>query len=199
MHDETPFRIVLLAVSVIQTAFSVRSLRRARADVTLLRNRQAGITLTAFIVLSYIAYVIAVLAYLIQPSWMEWSHLALPAWARWMAVGPLLMGGALIIQGLHDLGVNLTISPSTKQDHELVTTGSYGWVRHPLYSGLFVESGGVCLLMANWFVMLCAAVFCGLIAFRTRREEDNLIEKFGDEYRPVPTRCRTIHSDLQDP
>ena len=37
--------------------------------------------------------------------------------------------------------------------------------------------------MANWFVALCAAAFCGMIAFRTRREEDNLIAKFGDEYR----------------
>ena len=120
MHDETPFRIVLIAVSVIQTAISVRYLRKARADVTLLRNRQAGITLTAFIVVSYIAYVIAVVAYLIQPSWTEWAHLALPAWARWLAVGPLLLGAALIIRGLHDLGANLTISPSTNQDHERV-------------------------------------------------------------------------------
>lgn len=89
MQDETPFRTVLIAVSVIQTAISVRYLRRARADVTLLRNRQAGVILTALIVVSYIAFVMAVLAYLIQLAWMEWSRLSLPAWVRWMAVGPL--------------------------------------------------------------------------------------------------------------
>ena len=106
---------------------------------------------TGAIVLSYAAYALIVVAYLIQPNWTVWSSVALPTWIRWLGVIILLMGGVVVVRGFRDLGSNLTISPSTKEGHQLVTTGSYCWVRHPLYLGVFVESVGVCLLMANWF------------------------------------------------
>lgn len=93
-----------------------------------------------------------------------------------------MFGGAIVIWGLHGIGTNLTISPSTKEDHQLVTTGAFGLVRHPLYTGVFVESVGVCVLMANWFALLCASTFCGLIATRTQFGEENLVATFGDEY-----------------
>jgi protein-S-isoprenylcysteine O-methyltransferase Ste14 len=46
-----------------------------------------------------------------------------------------------------------------------------------------VESVGVCLLMANWFVSISAGLFWALIAYRTPMEEKKLIEEFGDAYR----------------
>ena len=78
---------------------------------------------------------------------------------------------------------NLTISISTRENHALVTTGPYRWVRHPLYTGGMVEAVGLCLLMANWLVALSAGLFWALIAYRTPMEEKELIETFGDEYR----------------
>jgi protein-S-isoprenylcysteine O-methyltransferase Ste14 len=188
LTDENPFRVALLIVSVVQTAISVHYLRRANVAANLLRQRQAGILLTGSIVLSYITYGVGVLCYLIEPRWMMWAAVAVPVWARWIAVGPLLFGGMLVIWGLHNIGTNLTISPSTKENHRLVTSGAFGWVRHPMYSGVCIESAGVCLLMANWFVSLTAAMFCALIVVRTRIEEDNLTRKFGDEYRQYQQR-----------
>ena len=182
MTDDEIFRLVLLFVSVVQTSISVYYLRQAGAVAALFKHRQAGVLLTGAIVLSYVTYALIVLAYLIQPNWTEWSGFSIPVWMRWLAAIILLLGGAVVIRGLRDLGRNLTISPSTKENHQLVTTGSYGWVRHPLYSGVFVESVGVCLLMANWFAAVSAATFCVLIALRTRIEEANLVAEFGDEY-----------------
>jgi protein-S-isoprenylcysteine O-methyltransferase Ste14 len=183
MPGETPFRLVLLILFVVQTTISLDCLRLARAAGPLFGHRQARWPLTASIVLSYIAYSVCVVVYLIEPTWMAWSMWPLPVWARWTAVVPLVSGGALVVGGLRNIGTNLTISPSTKEGQRLVTSGTYGWVRHPMYSGVFLQSVGVCLLMANWFVLLCAGTFCSLIAVRTRLEEANLIAKFGDEYR----------------
>jgi protein-S-isoprenylcysteine O-methyltransferase Ste14 len=179
---------VLLFATVVQTAISIYYVRQTGAAAALFKHRQAGVLLTGAIVLSYVAYTLIVLAFLIQPNWAVWSSVPLPVWMRWLGVIVLLMGAVVVVRGFRDLGRNLTISPSTKEDHKLVTTGSYGWVRHPLYSGVFVQSVGVCLLMANWFAAVSSATFCVLIALRTRLEEANLVVEFGDDYRQYQQR-----------
>ena len=188
MIEENILRFVLLFAMVVQTGISIYYLFEAGAATTLFKHRQAGVLLTGAIALSYAAYVLIVLAYLIHPGWTVWSSVVLPTWTRWLGAIVLLMGGVVVVRGFSDLGSNLTISPSTKDGQQLVTTGSYGWVRHPLYSGVFVESVGVCLLMANWFAAMSAATFCVLIALRTRIEEANLVAQFGDEYRQYQLR-----------
>jgi protein-S-isoprenylcysteine O-methyltransferase Ste14 len=75
------------------------------------------------------------------------------------------------------------MSVETKSGHTLITTGPYRWVRHPLYSGLLNEAIGVSLFVANWFVASTAAATWALLAYRTRIEEDKLVEEFGEEYK----------------
>jgi protein-S-isoprenylcysteine O-methyltransferase Ste14 len=71
----------------------------------------------------------------------------------------------------------------TKADHELVTSGPYQWIRHPLYTtgiGLFIALG---LIAANWFILLCAAI--ALVSIRAvviPREERALCDRFGASY-----------------
>lgn len=183
MTNDAPFRLILIVVFVVQTAVSVRYLRRAGTDSTVLRNREEGIPLTIAIALSYFAYGVSFVAYLVNADWMTWSAVALPPWIRWGAAVPLLFGAFWMIWALHHIGENVTISIETKEDHTLITTGPYRWVRHPLYAGGMVESVGVCLMMANWFVAVSAGLFWFLIAARTPMEERRLIETFGDDYR----------------
>lgn len=183
MTEETPFRIVLIVASVLQAVISFFYFKKARAGSTIFRRREEGLLLTIAIALPYAAYALGLLAYLINPVWMDWSSIAFPAGVRWSAIVPLLLGGGLMLLGLRHLGFNLSISISTKTDHSLITSGPYRRIRHPLYAGGMLESVGVCLLMANWFVALTAALFWVLIAYRTPLEEKKLIECFGDEYR----------------
>lgn len=182
MNDETPFRIILIFVSVVQTAISLRYLKKAKAGSTIFRRREEGIPLSVAIVVFYLAYGVGVVTYFLNPNWMAWSAVVIPLWIRWAGSLPLLFGAFWIIWGLHHIGGNLTISIRTREDHALITTGPYEWVRHPLYTAGIVESVGVCLMMANWFVVVSAGLFWTLIAVRTPREEKKLIEKFGDAY-----------------
>lgn len=183
MAAENSFRFLLIGVSIIQTVISVRYLRMAKAGSTIFQSREEGILLSVGIVVPYLAFVVAVLAYYINPAWMAWSAVKVPAWLRWAGAVPLLVGACLLVWGLHHLGTNLTISISTRHEHALITSGPYRWVRHPLYTGGMVESLGLCLLTANWFVAISAGLFWALIAYRTPMEEKQLIEGFGDEYR----------------
>jgi len=180
---ENAFRFLLIGVSILQWIISVRYLKRANAGASIFQRREEGTLLAVGIAAAYLVFVAGVLAYFINPDWMDWSQVAVPMWVRWAGILPLLAGAGLLNWGLHHLGTNLTISISTKDDHALITTGPYRWVRHPLYTGGMVESAGLSLMLANGFVTVSAVVFWTLIACRTPLEEQKLIEEFGEEYR----------------
>lgn len=133
--------------------------------------------------LFYLGYCIGIVAYLIQPKWMMWSAIAFPAWIRWTGAALLVAGATLICLGLVGLGRNLAFAVAPKQDNELVTTGLYRWVRHPLYTAFLIEAAGISVLTANWFAAVTAGSMWTLLVFRTRQEEEKLVERFGDDYR----------------
>jgi protein-S-isoprenylcysteine O-methyltransferase Ste14 len=123
------------------------------------------------------------LMYLINPAWMAWSKIGLPEWARWLGIGI----GILCIFGIYwlfsSIGSGITQTSATRKEHKLVTSGPYRWVRHPLYtvgSSFFVSFG---MMADNWFIAALGVLAFIAMAIRTTKEEANLIEKFGDEYR----------------
>jgi protein-S-isoprenylcysteine O-methyltransferase Ste14 len=71
----------------------------------------------------------------------------------------------------------------TRKQHTLVTNGPYRWVRHPLYTSAAMLTLANFLAAANWFFFATGCVVFLLLAIRTRKEEENLIARFGDDYR----------------
>jgi protein-S-isoprenylcysteine O-methyltransferase Ste14 len=128
-------------------------------------------------------------AYLINPSWVSWSLLALPAWLRWAgaSVG-LLVVPLFLLWTFHSLGKNLTDTVVTRRAHTLVTHGPYRWVRHPFYVVGFLWCLSLSLLTANWLLALLGGAALSMLVIRTRVEEAKLIERFGDEYRAYARR-----------
>ena len=64
-----------------------------------------------------------------------------------------------------------------------ITTGPYRWVRHPLYTLAALLGVANFLAAANWFFFVMGGAIFLLLAIRTRKEEENLIARFGDDYR----------------
>ena len=117
------------------------------------------------------------------PEGRNGSKIGLPDWVRWLGVGI----GVLCTLGIYwlfsSIGSGITPTSATRQKHMLVTRGPYRWVRHPLYtfgSSMFVAFG---MMADNWFIALLGVLAFIAMATRTPKEEANLIEKFGDEYR----------------
>jgi len=183
MTNETPFRCVLLVVAVIQSALSFYYMRKARAAATIFRRREEGVPLTLLLGMFYLGYCIGIVEYLVRPGSMAWSAIRLPAFARWTGAVLVVLGASLVIGGLIRLGRNFAFAIAPKETNNLVTNGPYGWVRHPLYSAFLIEAMGISLLMANWFVATMAGSMWMLLVYRTRQEEEELIQRFGDEYR----------------
>jgi protein-S-isoprenylcysteine O-methyltransferase Ste14 len=76
------------------------------------------------------------------------------------------------------------VDRGTDPSNQLVRSGPYGWVRHPLYVGACLECLAVPLLFNSfWSLLFAAAVFCPLEILRARFEERFLFDAFGDSYR----------------
>src|SRR5262249_36967336 len=84
------------------------------------------------------------------------------------------------------LGRHWSGAITTKVDHELVRTGPYRWVRHPIYSGMFGLSLGTLLVAGEWRALVGMALLIVAFGRKIRLEERHLRTVFGaayDEYR----------------
>lgn len=81
------------------------------------------------------------------------------------------------------LGRFFTVNVAIAEDHELVTTGPYHYVRHPSYTGTLLVFFGFGLCMLNLFSL--TAIFVPIAAaflWRMHVEEQALRQAFGDRY-----------------
>lgn len=182
--NENIFRI--FAAVTLFTAVGISSYYRRKADKETgetIPRKVDGNALMTIIKLSGLVLWLSPLIYLINPKWMAWSKIGLPNEVRSVGVGI----GVLCVAGIYwlfsSIGNGITPTSATRKKHILVTSGPYRWIRHPLYtigSSLFVSFG---MMADNWFVAALGILTFILMAIRTPKEEANLIEKFGDEYR----------------
>ena len=182
--NENIFRIA--AAIILFTGVGISTYFRSKADTDRgerISRKVDGTVFVNIIKIFGLLLWLSPLVYLINPAWMAWSKIGLPEWLRWLGVGL----GVLCTFGIYwlfsSIGSNITPTSATRREHQLVTSGPYRWVRHPLYtvgSSLFIALG---LMADNWFIVALGVLAFIAMARRTPKEEANLIEKFGDEYR----------------
>ncbi len=84
----------------------------------------------------------------------------------------LMVGGAALLgRGLLDLGRNLTPVPHPREGAQLVETGVYALVRHPIYGGIIAGALGWALLAASPLTLLLVGVMAVFFDLKSRREE----------------------------
>jgi len=182
--NENIFRI--LAAIILFTGVGISIYYRRKADretgEKVSRSVDGNLMMTVIKIFGLLLW-FSPLIYLLNPNWMAWSKIGLPDGLRWLGV----IIGVLCVFGIYwlfsSIGSGITPTSATRQQHVLVTRGPYRWVRHPLYtigSSLFVGLG---LMADNWFIAALGILAFIAMAIRTPKEEANLIEKFGDEYR----------------
>ena len=183
MADEQIFRLILIAGFAIIMPAGIYHRVKSQASGESLDRRQEGLFVLATLRPLGMASMLGLIAYMINPAWMAWSAVSLPAWLRWLGVGVGAVAGSLFIWTMHTLGKNLTDTVVTRKDHELVTGGPYRFVRHPFYCAFILAVLANSTVPANWFILLTGSLAWLVIVFRTNKEEENLIARFGDDYR----------------
>jgi protein-S-isoprenylcysteine O-methyltransferase Ste14 len=80
------------------------------------------------------------------------------------------------------LAGNWSASVTYKEKHELVTKGPYGFVRHPIYSGLTLMMLGTVLVLGRLDSLFGLLMRFISYFFKIRKEETLLLEHFPEEY-----------------
>ena len=126
--------------------------------------------------------VIAVVAILLIRAGAFRGHdLTTDAWRAGLGLGLFALGLAFAIWARMHLGRNWGTPMTQKVDPELVTSGPYHLVRHPIYSGILIAGVGTALAL-SW-MWLTAVVLAGIyFVYSATVEERYMTEQFPDTY-----------------
>jgi protein-S-isoprenylcysteine O-methyltransferase Ste14 len=125
MTDDQIFRLILIAGFAIIMPAGIYFRVKSQATRESLDRRQEGLFVLATLRPLGIASVLGLITYMVDPAWMAWSAVSLPALVRWPGVGVGAVAGSLLVWTMHTLGKNLTDTVVTRKEHELVTGGPY--------------------------------------------------------------------------
>ncbi len=184
MDNELIFRIILGILFLI-TLLTRRYYERqaaATAEGGLLQDRDDQRMIAVQSVLLTIS-LIALIVYVINPGWMDWSTIELPDWLRWIGAIPGIFGAVLLVWTHRVLGLNFFGGMKIREEHQLIRGGPYRWMRHPMYTAFILLGLGFTLLSGNWLIggaWLSATIL--VIATRMAAEEGMMVKQFGEEY-----------------
>jgi protein-S-isoprenylcysteine O-methyltransferase Ste14 len=87
------------------------------------------------------------------------------------------------------LGTNWSGAVTIKERHELVTSGPYGLVRHPIYTGVLLAILGSAIAVGEWQAVLAMVLASFALWRKLRLEERWMLNRFGEAYRAY---CRKV-------
>ena len=95
-----------------------------------------------------------------------------------MGILIIIIASIFILIAIKDLGRNLSPFPKPKANSNLVTTGIYRFMRHPMYYSLIIISFGVFLTKLSIYHLCLTITLALLIKFKIILEEQYLKNKF---------------------
>jgi protein-S-isoprenylcysteine O-methyltransferase Ste14 len=102
-------------------------------------------------------------------------------WLQAIGLAIFVSGLVLAIWARRYLGPNWGMPMSEKVDPELVTTGPYSRVRHPIYSGLIVAMIGTAIAV-SWYWLIAVALMGAYFIYSAVMEERYMMGQFPDAY-----------------
>ena len=100
-------------------------------------------------------------------------------------IGSILtwVGIGLAIWARYHLAEYWSARITIKQDHQLIRTGPYARLRHPIYSGIILAAIGSAVVIDEWRCVLGVCLVVTGYCIKARKEETMLTQQFGDAFR----------------
>lgn len=133
--------------------------------------------------LDAVGVVLIPLIYIFTP-WLDFADYQLPSWVCWTGTFILALAIFLLWRSHADLGRNWSQSLELRKGHQLIDHGVYKYIRHPMYAAIWLYGLAQALLLHNFIAGWSTLITFGLLYFlRVPREEQMMLEKFGNDYR----------------
>jgi len=98
-------------------------------------------------------------------------------------------GIAFAIWARVHLGRNWGVPMSLREGHELITSGPYRFVRHPIYTGILLAALGSGLTAGTWW-FVAFTLFFAYFSYSAKIEEREMLRQFPDQYPEYKRRTR---------
>jgi protein-S-isoprenylcysteine O-methyltransferase len=101
-------------------------------------------------------------------------------------------GVAFAIWARRHLGTNWSLNPSLKEDHQLVTSGPYRFLRHPIYTGMLTGLLGSLLATFSpvWFYLLIVMIVTFI--YRVHVEDNMMMQTFPEAYAAYKKKTKAL-------
>lgn len=175
---------LLIALLVMRGYFMVKV---RRSGEHLMPGRQAveregGPLALVFRVILFFALVAFLVMYFSGAAWIDAFSFHLPAGLRWLGFALGILAVAFWTWTQIHLDTRWSAQLQLTRDHDLVSTGPYRFIRHPLYTSMFGWCLALPLLTANWIILAFCLLSTAGILWRVPKEEKMMLESFGSEY-----------------
>ena len=193
MDIDIIFRFVMLAVLVITFWISASYRKKARDEGGVIERKEEGwpdLVLRMIFALPFLAVLLLNIFY---PRFLVWSKIDLPLYLRIIGSVIAVFCVPLIWWVFHSIGNFISETILTKDNHQLVTSGPYRRVRHPLYASTLLLLFSISLVFEDWIIF--GYTLAGVIAFRllvSPVEEERLLDSFGEDYECYQSRTGAL-------
>lgn len=146
----------------------------------------------SLVFLNFITMMIIPMLVVFSP-WFDGYRMNLPTWAR-IVSAVIFAANAILFFWVHKwLGRNWSPILEIKEEHKLITGGPYKFVRHPMYTQIWVWVIFQGLVLSNWALWISGIVAWAILFFiRVPREEQMMIAEFGTQYKEYKKRTGCI-------
>jgi protein-S-isoprenylcysteine O-methyltransferase Ste14 len=103
-------------------------------------------------------------------------------WPFWLGASVMVAGLFFAVWAREHLGSNWSSSVTIKQDHELVITGPYRVVRHPIYTGILAGLLGTAIALSQLRGFIAFVLIFLMYWLKLRMEEQWMHSRFGEVY-----------------
>lgn len=178
------FAALLFALLAMRVYFMIR-VRRSGGRITpddqaVAREGRIGVLLRTILFIALLTFLVI---YFLGAAWVDVFLFSLPGWLRWAGFVLGILSVVFWTWTQIHLDTQWSAQLQLKESHHLVTSGPYASIRHPLYLAMMGWSIAIALLTANWIFTAVSALAIAGVIWRTPKEEQMMIDTFGDEYR----------------
>ena len=114
------------------------------------------------------------------------------AWVAFVSAAICVCGLAFTLWARLTLGKNWSARVTLKADHELIQSGPYALVRHPIYTGLFAMALGSTLLIGRVGALVGYIFFIAGFVLKAGSEEALMMQQFPEQYAAYRRRAKRV-------
>jgi protein-S-isoprenylcysteine O-methyltransferase Ste14 len=146
-------------------------------------------------ILRALAFLVAIALFFVDRipiPWLYKGFLPQGFWTFWLGAAITVAGLLFAVWARLHLGANWSRDVTIKQDHQLITSGPYALVRHPIYTGILAGFAGSVIALGQMRGIVAFVLIFAALWYKLRLEEQWMREQFGATYQMYARRVSAL-------